>query len=72
MIFEVRKIHNGWEIKGTWIEPGGGGLEAQPRTETLYCREISVLAGVMVVWTKKGFEFAYQTLQEILQKEEAH
>ena len=72
MIFEVRKIHNGWEIKGAWTDPGGGGIEAQPRIETLYCREINEIANVMVTWADKGFEEALKTLQELLRLKEAH
>ena len=72
MLFEVKRIHNGWEIKGVWIEPGGGGIQSEPRTETLYCREINEIANVMVSWVNDGFEAAYQTLQEILRLKEAH
>ena len=72
MLFEVRVIRNGWNIKGSWIEPGGGDVPPQPRMEELYCREINEIANVMVTWANKGFEAAYQTLQEILRLKEAH
>lgn len=71
IIFEVLKIRNGWNIKGTWIDPGGGDIPAQPRTETLYCREINEIANVLVEWANNGFEAAFQTLQEILKLKEA-
>lgn len=72
ILFEVLKIRNGWNIKGTWVDPGGADIAPQPRTETLYCREINDIANVMVAWADKGFEAAYQALQEILRLKEAH
>jgi len=72
MIFQVTKIHNGWNIQGAWTDPGGGEIPPQPRIETLYCREINDVGNVMVEWANKGFEAAYQTLKEILRLKEAH
>jgi len=71
MIFQVTKIHNGWNIQASWTEPGGGEIPPQPRLETLYCKEMNEIANVMVVWAKDGFEAAFQTLQAILTTKEA-
>jgi len=72
MLFEIVKIRNGWNIKGSWIEPGGGDFSPQPRIETLYCKEISEIANVLVAWAAGGFEEAFKCLQEILKLKEAH
>ena len=71
MIFEVKKISNGWSIKGAWTEPGGAGIQPEPRMEELYCREIGEIASVMAVWAKEGFEAAHKNLLEMLRLKEA-
>jgi len=70
MIFEIVKIRNGWNIKCSWMEPGGASYPPEPRMETLYCREINEIANVMVIWANEGFDAAFRTLQEILNSKE--
>lgn len=72
MKFEILKIRNGWNITGIWIEPGGGDVPPQPMTETLYCKEISQIANVLIAWADGGFNAAFACLQDILNQKEAH
>lgn len=70
MIFEVTQIRNGWEVKGSWIEPGGGDYHPRPLIETLYCRDIATAASLQVHWATSGFDEAFRWLQEQNSKKE--
>lgn len=68
--FEVTKIANGWELKGSWIDPGGGDYPARPRSETLYCKDLNILANTLVIFAQQGFEVALAFLQRKIKEKE--
>jgi len=74
MNFQIAQIANGWIVKGAWIEPGSQSsqmsIPPQPRSEDLFCRDIMTAGEIFKTWATKGFEPAFELLQEINAKGE--